>query len=282
MPYYESKLYHLKIMKNFNFLDQVDRCVPLDDRRAIVDPEGVVYEGIVAGDYRLFDGSASFELKKESVCGIYIDDRHYIVLRSLTRSLVHRDKALFEVCGICNLPTKAELKILQDNILAVNCGLRQFDSSLAIDESDICDAFWSTETAKNPDSTWRKIIEIRTNTTVRDRAFDKWNGCRRAFCDFKIDNLLFVHKSYADPLWILQKVSPNCYYVLTERILCDSFQRKNPLFNGTIRMEGDLLIVENPLCSLDQGTVKLRKSVFAKDENGLFKKIEQQMIENLD
>lgn len=275
-------------MEKFQFLDQIDRRIPLGNRRVVMLTNGEMYGGIVAGDYRLFDNSASYHLERGKICGIYIDESHYIVLNSLMKNKKPKSlkKAVFELCGTENLPTRSVLQILQDNLPAILHSLSQCGMNIEIPQ-DVCQSFWSREDAdeaeKNKRAT-RRIIEIRSDCSPRD--FPKsqdWNNSRKTMFPARLDGFSFARQTFSEPCWILQEISPCCFHVLDEQVRFDPFQENSPEASGSVYFKGKTLVVENPISITgqysDQGTINLRvrRTFFAKDENGLFQKIEQKI-----
>ena len=258
-------------MNKFDFLAKVDRKIAVKKQRVavILGEKGsfTICNGILPGDYLLSDGSCSASVD-QGVIGIFVSKDKYIPLSSLTSK---------EACPIStdNLPSQQELEDIQEKKEIINNSLSAMGAEDVLLPEDVVGSFLCREDIGAKAQQKNRTLAIKKYDSSGQHDFPEvWGGILSGDPNVPQNiDLLLIHQFCKDPLWLLQKITENWYYVLDTR-LTSNLLLNNKFYNGRIYESQECLIVENPYAEAGNGEVYTYSVAYAKDAQGLYRKID--------
>lgn len=275
----DTKLYNFIIVCIMDMLDlsTVNRTIPIGIRRAWRGDNGMIYSGILPGDYLLKDDSFSASTVWGQEKGIFFENFDYLILEHLTTNAVTASEALgyCKVVGMA-LPSCKRLESLEKFKDIVNHSLKYIGKDDCRLLSNIVKNYWSKEAAESGEPGCRRIVMTGYAGFTR---FDIPNiqGLSIRDTSPRIPGIYIADQHYEDASWILQDIGQCWYYVLESRCRHCRSVPQNITRNGRVYLEGIKLIVENLTGKIFyKGTEKYAETIkdyFKMDNYGIYRKV---------
>lgn len=274
----DTKPYNFIIVCIMDMLDltTVDRTIPIGIRRAWRGDTGMIYSGILPGDYLLKDNSFSASTVWGQEKGIFFDNFDYLILDQLTPNAVTASEALgyCKVVGM-ELPSRKRLEALEKFKRIVNHSLRTIGKHDCQLLSNVVQNYWSKEAAEIGEPGYRRIV-ITGYAGFMLFNIPNIQGVRIKDTSPRIPGIYIADQHYEDASWLLQDIGLCWYYVLESRCRHYSDAPQDMRRNGRCYIKGNNLIVENPTGDVFyKGTERYARTIkdyFTMDNYGIYRK----------